>query len=126
MNIFVKILDIFDLKIFGRSISKCSNFFPNKPFWSRFFQSCVYFHGGHEPHFQAGETHQTSCQNIQNFPRMPQKVLEMCPRVAQTSLIDRVWNVGTIYDGIMLWWTDRIAIGAENDRSTSGEPAERM
>ena len=57
---------------------------------------------------------------------LPQKVLEMCPRAAQTSPIDRVWNVGTIYDGSMMRWTDRVAIGAENDRSTSDEPAEQM
>ena len=50
----------------------------------------------------------------------------MYPRAAQTSPIDRVWNVGTIYDGSMMRWTDRGAIGAENDRSTSGEPAEQM
>ena len=50
----------------------------------------------------------------------------MCPRAAQTSPIDRIWNVGTIYDGSMMRWTDRVAIGAENDRSTSGEPAEQI
>ena len=50
----------------------------------------------------------------------------MCPRAAQTSPIDRVWNVGTIYDGSMMRWTDRVAIGAENDRSTSDETVEQM
>ena len=38
----------FDLKNFGRPISKCSNFFHNKPFWSRFFQSCVDYQGGYD------------------------------------------------------------------------------
>ena len=33
---------------FRRPISKCSNFFHKKTFWSRFFQSCVDFHGGHD------------------------------------------------------------------------------
>ena len=57
---------------------------------------------------------------------MPQNVLEMCRRAAQTSPIDRVWNVGSIYDGIMLLWLDRLAIGASNDRSASGELVEQM
>ena len=57
---------------------------------------------------------------------MPQKVLEMCPRAAQTSPIDRGWNVGTKYDGFMLRWLDRLAIGAENDRSTSDEAVEQI
>ena len=33
----------FDLKNFGRPISKCSNFFHNKPFWSRFFSKLCRF-----------------------------------------------------------------------------------
>ena len=33
----------FDLKIFGRLISKCSNFFRNEPFWSRFFSKLCRF-----------------------------------------------------------------------------------
>ena len=57
---------------------------------------------------------------------MAQKVLEMCPRAPQTSPIDRKWKVELIYDGFMLRWLDRLAIGAENDRSTSGEPVEQM
>ena len=39
----MKIFEIFDLKNFGRSISKCSNFFHNKPFWSRFFSKLCRF-----------------------------------------------------------------------------------
>ena len=66
------------------------------------------------------------CMKILEIFLGGQKVLEMCPRAAQTSPIDRIWNVGTIYDGSMMRWTDRVAIGAENDRSTSGEPAEQM
>ena len=38
MKISMTIFEIFDLKIFARSISKCSNFFHNKPFWSFFFK----------------------------------------------------------------------------------------
>ena len=92
-------------------------------------QLCDHPHPTCEPHFQAGERYRPprrSCHKISEiFPRR-RKVLEMCPRAAQTSPIDRVWNVGTIYDGSMMRWTDRVAIGAENDRSTSGEPAEQM
>ena len=57
---------------------------------------------------------------------MPQKVLEMCPRAAQTSPIDRVWNVGTIYDGIMVRGVDRLAIRVTDDRSTSRETVEQL
>ena len=38
-----KISRFFDLKIFGRPISKCSNFFRNKPFWSSFFSKLCRF-----------------------------------------------------------------------------------
>ena len=51
---------------------------------------------------------------------------DSCPRAPQTSPIDRKWKVELIYDGFMLRWLDRLAIGAENDRSTSGEPVEQM
>ena len=63
---------------------------------------------------------------IRKFSRVAQKVLEMCPRAPQTSPIDRKWKVELIYDGFMLRWLDRLAIGAENDRSTSQEPVERF
>ena len=43
MKISLKIFEIFDLKIFGRPIPKCSNFFHNKPFWSRFFSKLCRF-----------------------------------------------------------------------------------
>ena len=79
-----------------------------------------------EPHFQAGERHRTSCKKRENVLEIAQKVLEMCPRPAQTSPIDRKWKVGTIYDGFMLRWLDRLAIGAENGRSASGEAVERF
>ena len=36
-------MKIFDLKIFGWPISKCSNFVRNKPFWSRFFSKLCRF-----------------------------------------------------------------------------------
>ena len=39
----------------------------------------------------------------------------MCPRAPQTSPIDRKWKVELIYDGFMLRWPDRLAIGAENE-----------
>ena len=60
------------------------------------------------------------------FSKWPQKVLEMCPRAPQTSPIDRKWKVGTIYNGFMLRWLDRLAIGEENGRSASGEAVEQM
>ena len=50
----------------------------------------------------------------------------MCPRAAQTLPIDRKWKVELIYDGFMLRWPDRLAIGAENDRSTSDEAVEQI
>ena len=50
----------------------------------------------------------------------------MCPRPAQTSPIDRKWKVELIYDGFMLRWLDRLAIGAENGRSTSQELVEQI
>ena len=68
----------------------------------------------------------TSCTKNMNFSRMPQKVWEMCRRAAQTSPIDRVWSVGSIYDGIMVRGTDRLAVGVTDDRSTSGELVEQM
>ena len=80
----------------------------------------------HEPHFQAGESQRRRCKENRNFFRVPQKVLEMCPRPAQTSPIDRKWKVELIYDGFMLRWLDRLAIGAENDRSTSDEAVEQI
>ena len=43
--------DFFRSQNFWLPISKCFfffKFFPNKPFWSRFFQICVDFHGGHD------------------------------------------------------------------------------
>ena len=51
---------------------------------------------------------------------------DSCPRAPQTSPIDRKWKVELIYDGFMLRWLDRLAIGAENDRSTSNETVEQM
>ena len=39
----MKIFEIFDLKFFGRPISKYSIFFRNKPFWSRFFSKLCRF-----------------------------------------------------------------------------------
>ena len=48
------------------------------------------------------------------------------PGAAQTSPIDRVRSVGTIYDGIMLLWPDRLAVEVVTDRSASGEPVEQI
>ena len=68
----------------------------------------------------------TSCKKKGNFSRVAQTVLELCSRAAQTSPIDRKWKVELIYDGFMLRWLDRLAIGAENDRSTSDEAVEQI
>ena len=57
MKIFDENFEDFSISIFfRRPISKCSNFFHNKPFWSRFFQSCVDFQGGHDGRCFRGPT----------------------------------------------------------------------
>ena len=59
------------------------------------------------------------------FFSWPQNLLGERFRAAQGRRIGRKWSLGTIYDGSMRW-PDRLAICAENDRSTSGESVEQM
>ena len=87
----MKIFEIFDLKNFGRSISKCSNFFHNKPFWSRFFSKLCRFSWRRRWHRNPchlkrlnGRTKKMYSSEIylslaQGFPKYQEASSECCP-----------------------------------------------